>query len=109
MQKFQKFESLRFIRSLTFKFEIVDNSKTDTKHHFRKLNYNEYQNSFIPVVTQRINHIDTSTCSQATAAFTFKHLDKQTNKQTHKQTHTHLPYAYFYTKHSCENIKIREF
>ena len=87
---FRNFNLLCFIGLLTFKFEIVDNSKTDTKHHFRKINYNEFHNSLIPVVTQRIKHIDTSTCSQATAAFTFKHFDKQTNKQTNKHTHIYL-------------------
>jgi len=82
-KSFRNLNLLRFIGSFTFNFEMVDNSKTDIKHHFRKLNYNEFQKSLIPVVTQRIKHFNTSTSSQATAAFTFKHLDKQTNKNTH--------------------------
>jgi len=35
----------------------------------------------------------------------------ETSRHIHARTHTHkyLPYAYVYTKHTCENIKLRKF
>jgi len=76
---------LFFITSLTFRFEIVDSSKPDTKLHFITLNCIVYQNVLIPLYNKRINISLRQQFSRAPiAAFTLKHLNKATN-------HTQMP------------------